>query len=103
VIAVVAAAMAFDPESKVMQLVAYAWAGFGAAFGPAMIVSLYWKRMSTAGAIAGMVGGGVTVVVWKHLSGGLFDLYEIVPGFLVSLVLIIAFSYAVPGHREETP
>lgn len=102
VTAIVAAAMAFDPESKVMRLVAYAWAGFGAAFGPAMIVSLYWKRMSTAGAIAGMVGGGVTVVIWKHLSGGLFNLYEIVPGFLVSLVLIAAFSYVVPGHREET-
>ncbi len=102
IIAVIAAAIAFDNSSKIMDLVSYAWAGFGAAFGPAIVMSLYWRKMSTAGAISGILGGGITVVVWKNLSGGLFDLYEILPGFLISLLLIVLFSYWVPG-RVEAP
>ncbi len=96
VIAVIAALMAFDSDSKVMGLVSYAWAGFGAAFGPAVLLSLYWKKMSTAGAIAGMLSGGLTVVVWKNLSGGIFDLYEIFPGFIVSSILIVLFTHFFP-------
>jgi len=99
-VAVIATLMALDRESKVMGLVSYAWAGFGAAFGPAIILSLYWPRMSTAGAIAGILGGGTTVVVWKHLQGGIFNLYEIFPGFLVSTLLIVAFTLLHRGHRE---
>ncbi len=79
---------ALNPDSKVMDLVSYAWAGFGAAFGPAMILSLYWKKMTGAAAIAGMFIGGAVVVVWKPLSGGIFDIYEIVPGFFLSLLAI---------------
>jgi sodium/proline symporter len=78
--------IAMDPDTLVLELVAYAWAGFGAAFGPVLILSLYWGGMTRRGAIAGVLIGGVTVVVWKQLSGGLFDLYEIVPGFLLSLL-----------------
>ncbi len=101
VIAAIAAVIALDSTSKIMDLVSYAWAGFGAAFGPAILMSLYWRKMSTAGAISGILGGGITVVVWKNLSGGLFDLYEIFPGFLNSLMLIILCSYLVPGRVEK--
>jgi sodium/proline symporter len=91
-VAAIACAIALKPESSVLALVSYAWAGFGATFGPLVLMSLYWKRMTRNGAIAGIIGGGITVLVWKHLEGGLFDLYEIVPGFLVSIFLIILVS-----------
>lgn len=90
--AVVAFLIAMDPKSSVLELVAYAWGGFGAAFGPLIILSLYWKRMTTKGAIGGIVTGGLTVLIWKHLSGGIFDLYEIVPGFVFSFIVIIFIS-----------
>jgi sodium/proline symporter len=90
-IALIAFALASDPDSKVLDLVAYAWAGFGAAFGPAILLSLYWSGMTRSGAIAGIVVGGLTVIVWKQLSGGLFDLYEIVPGVAFSVVAILLF------------
>jgi sodium/proline symporter len=91
-VAAIACGIALNPGSSVLGLVAYAWAGFGATFGPLVLLSLYWKRMTRNGAIAGIVGGGITVLVWKQLEGGLFDLYEIVPGFLVSILLIVATS-----------
>jgi len=91
-IALVAFYLARDPESKVLDLVAYAWAGFGAAFAPAIVLSLYWEGMSRNGALAGVLGGGLTVIIWKQLSGGIFDLYEIVPGVLVSVACILVFS-----------
>ncbi|MEJ1472217.1 MAG: hypothetical protein RPU59_14300 [Candidatus Sedimenticola sp. (ex Thyasira tokunagai)] len=91
-IAIIAFLLALDPQSKVLDLVAYAWAGFGAAFGPVLLLSLYWKRMTKAGALAGIVSGGLTVIIWKQLEGGVFDLYEIVPGCLVSVIAIVLFS-----------
>lgn len=91
-ISLVAFYLARDPNSKVLDLVAYAWAGFGAAFGPAIVLSLYWNAMTRNGALAGIIGGGITVIVWKQLNGGLFDLYEIVPGALVSIFCIVLFS-----------
>jgi sodium/proline symporter len=92
VIALLAFALAANPGSKVLDLVAYAWAGFGAAFGPVIVLSLYWQGMSRGGAIAGILAGGLTVIVWKQLSGGIFDLYEIVPGVLFSIVAVVLFS-----------
>ncbi len=92
IIAVIAFFIAMDPESKVLDLVAYAWAGFGATFGPAILLSLFWKRMTKMGAFAGIVTGGVVVVIWKQLQGGIFELYEIVPGFLISIIAIILVS-----------
>jgi sodium/proline symporter len=74
----------------VLDLVAYAWAGFGAAFGPVIILSLYWRRMTGAGALAGMISGAATVVLWRNVVGG--DLYEIVPGFVVATIAIVVFS-----------
>ena len=91
-VAAVACAIALKPTSSVLALVAYAWAGFGATFGPVVLMSLYWKRMTRNGAIAGIIGGGITVLVWKSLEGGWFDLYEIVPGFIISVLLILLFS-----------
>ena len=92
VVAVAAFALALDPDSKVLDLVAYAWAGFGAAFGPTLLLSLYWRRMTARGAMVGIVTGGLTVVLWKQLSGGIFDLYEIVPGVVVSFVAVAVMT-----------
>ena len=91
-IALIAFALATNPDSKVLDLVAYAWAGFGAAFGPVIFLSLYWSGMTRRGAIAGIVVGGITVIVWKQLSGGIFELYEIVPGVAFSFVAILFAS-----------
>ncbi len=88
-IAVVATILALDENSGVLALVSYAWAGFGAAFGPALLMSLYWKRMNRWGALAGILVGGLTVVVWKQLTGGVFDLYEIIPGMVLSFIAIV--------------
>ncbi|MFB6345775.1 MAG: sodium:proline symporter, partial [bacterium] len=74
---------ALDPNSMVLNLVAYAWAGFGSAFGPVILLSLYWERMNRGGALLGMITGGITVLLWDFGSGHLFELYEIVPGFLL--------------------
>ena len=89
-ISVVAVWLARNPDSLVLSLVSYAWAGFGAAFGPAVIMSLWWKRMTRNGALAGMITGAVTVLVWHHY--GWFGLYEILPGFILSLLAIVTIS-----------
>ncbi|KEA65067.1 Proline/sodium symporter PutP [Marinobacterium lacunae] len=88
----VALLLAFNPESSVLGLVSYAWAGFGAAFGPALLLSLYWPRMNRNGALAGIVVGALTVVIWKQLAGGLFEVYEIVPGIIFATVAVIVVS-----------
>jgi sodium/proline symporter len=91
-IAVIALVMALNPDNTVLGLVSYAWAGFGDAFGPASLVARYWQRMNRHGALAGIVLGGLTVVIWKQLSGGIFDLYEIIPGFILATIAIIVVS-----------
>ncbi|TBU94019.1 sodium/proline symporter PutP [Stutzerimonas kirkiae] len=90
-IAVVAIVLAANPDSKVLGLVSYAWAGFGAAFGPVVLFSLLWKRTTRNGALAGMLVGAVTVIVWKNLLGHL-GLYEIIPGFLFASIAIVVVS-----------
>ncbi len=92
VIAVIACILGLNPDSKVLELVSYAWAGFGAAFGPALILSLFWRGMTRNGAIAGIIVGGVTVVVWGNMSGGILDLYEIIPGFIFASIAIVLVS-----------
>lgn len=105
VIALIAAVIAINPEATVLELVSYAWAGFGAAFGPTIILSLFWKRITRNGALAGIIVGAVTVIIWgDFLSGGIFDLYEIVPGFLLNLIVAIVVSLAgkpTPEIEEE--
>lgn len=91
-IAILAFLLALDPESTVLDLVAWAWAGFGAAFGPAIVLSLYWSGMTRNGALAGMILGGATVVLWKQGSGELFQLYEMIPGVVLSTAAIWVVS-----------
>ncbi len=100
-IAIIAMVLAFDPDSSVLGLVSYAWAGFGAAFGPVLVLSLYWRRMNWAGALAGVLTGGSAVVVWKQLEGGLFDLYEIVPGVLFGTLAILVVSLLTAPPSAE--
>jgi sodium/proline symporter len=83
-IALIAYYISTDQNASVLSLVSYAWAGFGAAFGPIILLALYNKRISSTGAIVGMVVGALTVIVWKQISGGIFELYEILPGFLLA-------------------
>ncbi|WP_332691820.1 sodium/proline symporter PutP [Halalkalibacter lacteus] len=102
VIALLAIFLAYNPENSVLDLVGYAWAGFGAAFGPVIILALFWKRMTKNGALAGMVVGGVTVIVWAELDRwfGLtadqfpvLGLYEIIPGFILAWIAIMVVSF----------
>jgi sodium/proline symporter len=92
VIALLALLLARDPESRVLDIVAYAWAGFGAGFGPTVLLSLIWRGITRDGALAGMVTGAATVVLWANLEGGLFDAYEMLPGFLAGLLAIVLVS-----------
>jgi len=91
-IALIAFYISTDQDSTVLSLVAYAWAGFGAAFGPIIILSLYNKNISAGGALAGMITGAATVLIWKQLEGGLFDIYEILPGFVFAFFIILTVS-----------
>ncbi|NHI01605.1 MULTISPECIES: sodium/proline symporter PutP [Oceanimonas] len=91
-VAVAAMLIALDPQTTVLGLVSYAWAGFGAAFGPVIILSVFWPRLTRNGALAGIVLGALTVIGWKQLEGGLFDLYEIVPGFIICALACILVS-----------
>ena len=98
IISVVAAFLARDPDSSVFRVVSFAWAGFGAAFGPAILFALFWERSNRYGALAGMVVGGVMVFVWKFLiapMGGVWGIYELLPAFLASSAAILIVSLAI--------
>ena len=93
IVSVVAFILALNPESKVLDLVSYAWAGLGATFGPIVVMSLYWRDMTRNGAIAGMVTGGLTVILWPLLtSGTLAEIYELLPGFFFAIIAIFIVS-----------
>lgn len=103
-IAVVAVFIARNPESSVFEIVSFAWAGFGAAFGPVVLFSLFWKRTTLWGALAGMVSGGAMVFIWKYVIagfGGVFAIYEFLPAFLVSSILIIVVSLLTKKPSED--
>ena len=100
-VAILAIILAMGENQSILGLVSNAWAGFGAAFGPAIILSLFWVRMNRQGCLAGILIGGITVVVWKQLSGGIFDIYEIVPGFILATIAIIAVSLATPEPDQD--
>lgn len=91
-IAAVAFVLSLDETSSIFKLVSYAWAGFGSTFGPLVLLALFWRNATAKGAVAGIIGGAVTVIVWHNLHGGIFDVYEILPGFLVCLVLAVVIS-----------
>lgn len=104
VIAVIAIFIARNPNSSVFEIVSFAWAGFGAAFGPVVICALFWKRTNWQGALAGMIAGGVSVFVWKYLVaplGGVFAIYELLPAFLVGLFVIIVVSLATKAPEQD--
>ena len=97
-VALVAIVIARDPDSRVLGLVSYAWAGFGAAFGPVVVLSLFWQRMTRHGALAGIVVGAVTVIAWKQTGSAL---YEMVPGFIAASLAIVATSLAGRAPSAE--
>ena len=103
-ITVIAIFIALDENSVIFTIVSFAWAGFGATFGPLMLLSLFWKRINRAGAVAGMVGGGCMVFVWNLLVrplGGVWDLYELLPAFVFSALCIVVVSLLTAPPSEE--
>ncbi|MBE6344314.1 MAG: sodium/proline symporter PutP [Spirochaetaceae bacterium] len=91
-ISAVAFVLALDENSSVFNLVSYAWAGFGATFGPLILLALFWKGTTAKGAIAGLITGGITVIVWHNLKGGIFEVYEILPAFILCLLVTVVVS-----------
>lgn len=103
-VAILGIVIAWNPNSSVFGIVSFAWAGFGAVFGPVMILSLYWKRTNRYGAIAGMISGGATVFIWKYLvrpMGGSWNLYELAPAFLVAIIFIVVVSLVTPAPEKD--
>lgn len=103
-ISIIAIFIARDPESSIFGIVSFAWAGFGAGFGPVVICSLFWKRTTLAGAVSGMVAGGVMVFVWKYLIkpiGGVFGVYELLPAFVISIAVIVVVSLLTKAPDKE--
>ncbi len=104
VISIIALFLAWDPDSSIFTIVSFAWAGFGATFGPVMLASLFWRRTTLAGAISGMVVGGIMIFVWKYLiapMGGAWGIYELLPAFVCSGVAIIIVSLCGKKPSEE--
>ena len=104
VIAVLGVIIARDPNSSIFGIVSFAWAGFGASFGPVVICSLFWKRTTLPGAIAGMVVGGVSVFAWKYLlkpMGGVFGIYELLPAFVAGIVTIFVVSLLTKAPEQS--
>ena len=104
IISAVGIFIARDPNSSIFQIVSFAWAGFGAAFGPVMLFSLFWKRCNKWGALAGMISGGVMVFVWKYLvrpMGGIWGIYELLPAFLVACAAILVVSLSTEAPSKE--
>ncbi len=103
-VTVIGAILALDENSSIFRLVSYAWAGFGASFGPLILFSLFWKRVNLPGAVAGMVTGGAMVIIWKNwisTLGGAFAVYELLPAFIISSIVIVAVSLATKAPSKE--
>ena len=104
IIALIAVFLARDPNSSVFNIVSFAWAGFGAVFGPVVLFALFWKRSNWQGALAGMISGGAMVFIWKYLVrplGGAWDIYELLPAFLVSCAAIVLVSLLTKAPSKE--
>ena len=103
-VSVIGVFIARDPNSSVFGIVSFAWAGIGAAFSAVMLCALFWKRTTLQGAIAGMVSGGVMAFVWKYAIrslGGIFDIYELLPAFLISFVTIVIVSLLTKAPSQD--
>lgn len=104
VISIIAIFPASNPKSNVFQIVSFAWAGFGATFGPVMLFALFWKRSNKYGAIAGMLSGGIMIFLWKYVVrplGGALDIYELLPAFIVACIFIVVVSLLTPAPEKE--
>lgn len=104
VISIIAMFLAANPDSSVFNIVSFAWAGFGASFGPVVLFALFWKRSNKWGAISGMVSGGVMVFVWKYIVrplGGIWDIYELLPAFIVASIAIVVVSLLTKAPEQE--
>lgn len=104
IIALISIFLAWNPDSSVFTIVSFAWAGFGGAFGPVMLFSLFWKRTNFQGALAGMVSGGIMVFVWKYLvrpMGGVWNIYELLPAFLIGCVMIVVVSLLTKAPSDD--
>lgn len=104
VISIIAIFLASNPKSNVFQIVSFAWAGFGATFGPVMLFALFWKRSNKYGAIAGMLSGGIMIFIWKYVVrplGGALDIYELLPAFIVACIFIVVVSLLTPAPERE--
>ena len=104
VIAIIAIFLARNPDSSVFKIVSFAWAGFGATFGPIVLLALFWKRSTLQGALSGMVVGGIMVFVWKFLIapiGGIFGIYELLPAFVLALLVNVIVSLATPAPDAD--
>lgn len=105
-ISVVAVFLALNPSSSVFHIVSFAWAGFGAVFGPVVLLSLFWKRANKWGALAGMLSGGISIFVWKFFirtafAGSVLDIYELLPAFLIACIAIVAVSLLTKAPEQE--
>ncbi len=104
VLALIGIVLALDENSVIFSIVSFAWAGFGATFGPIMLFSLFWKRTNKAGAVSGMISGAAMVFIWKLLIskiGGVFAIYELLPAFVFSSVVIVVVSLLTPAPSKE--
>jgi sodium/proline symporter len=103
-VALVSVFFAWDSTSSVFRIVSFAWAGFGASFGPVVLLALFWKRSNLWGALAGMLSGGAMIFIWKFLvrpMGGALDIYELLPAFLIALAVNVVVSLATPAPSKE--
>ncbi|MBR2561083.1 MAG: sodium/proline symporter [Eubacterium sp.] len=104
IIAVIGIGIAWNPDSSVFQIVSFAWAGFGAAFGPVVLLALFWRRSNKWGALAGMIAGGLMVFIWKfgvRPIGGAWNIYELLPAFIVAIVVNVIFSLITKAPGKE--
>ena len=99
-----AARLAADPNSNVFKIVSFAWAGFGATFGPAVLFALFWRRSNRQGVLAGLVAGGLMIFAWKFCVrplGGIWDIYELMPAFVVNCIVLVVVSLATPAPDKS--
>ena len=103
-ISVIAVFIAQNPDSSIFGIVSFAWAGFGASFGPVVLLALFWKRSNKQGALAGMITGGAMVFIWKYgiaALGGVFAIYELLPAFIIALIVNVIVSLATAAPADE--
>ena len=104
IIAVIGIGIAWNPDSSVFGIVSFAWAGFGACFGPIVLLALFWRRSNKYGALAGLISGGIMVFVWKYAVrplGGVWNIYELLPAFLVAIIINVIVSLLTPAPEKK--